>query len=218
MRTRGQRQNYLALHDEGYGSEALSEDRISGGTSCSTLSSPTGRCRVSIWFHNARPVNQKWLFTGFQMVLESALQIPNKVTTRPEEVFSVLGRICAWNTRRCSMKGDTMRFLMLLGDIYKRTYLLLSRPIYAVVSLRIANNCEYSQSLTNNYSQSKIPANKYPHFYSQSQNLANMYSRRIFVTALYILRNRGNKGGCTGRAKLIQFQKSRYCGDVHNGL
>jgi hypothetical protein len=35
---------------------------------------------------------------------------------------------------------------------------------------------EYSQSLiiTNNYSQSKIPMNKYPHFYSQSQNLANI--------------------------------------------
>jgi hypothetical protein len=118
MRTRGQRQNYLALHDGGYGSEALSEDRISGGTSCSTLSSPTGRCRVSIWFHNARLVNQKWLLSGFQMVLESALQIPNKVTTRPEESLPSTG------TDMCleySMKGDTMRFLMLLGDIYKRS-------------------------------------------------------------------------------------------------
>src|SRR4029077_12428556 len=85
MPTRGRRQDYLALHDGGYGSEALSEDRISGGTSCSTLSSLTGRCRVSIWFRNTRPVNQKWLLSGFQMVLESALQIPNKVTTRPEE-------------------------------------------------------------------------------------------------------------------------------------
>jgi hypothetical protein len=95
MRTRGRRQNYLALHDGGYGSEALSEDRISGGTSCSTLSSPTGRCRVSIWFHNARPVNQKWLLSGFQMVLESALQIPKKVTTRPEEsLFSAGMDMC----------------------------------------------------------------------------------------------------------------------------
>jgi hypothetical protein len=85
MWTRGQRQDYFTLHDGGHGSEALSEDRISGGTSCSTLSSPTGRCRVSIWFHNARPVNQKCLLPGFQMVLESASQIPNKVTTRPEE-------------------------------------------------------------------------------------------------------------------------------------
>src|SRR4029077_195873 len=95
MRTRGRHQNYLALHDGGYGSEALSEDRISGGASCSTLSSPTGRCRVSIWFHNARPVNQKWPFSGFQMALESALQIPNKITTRPEEsLFSAGTDMC----------------------------------------------------------------------------------------------------------------------------
>jgi hypothetical protein len=60
IRTRGQRQNYLALHAGGYGSEALFEDRISG-TSCTTLSSPAGRCRVSILFHNACPVNQKCL-------------------------------------------------------------------------------------------------------------------------------------------------------------
>src|SRR4029077_71930 len=95
MRTCGQRPNHLAVHDGGYGSEALSEDRISGGTSCSTLSSPTGRCRVSIWFHNAHPVNQKCLLSGLQMVLESASQIPNKVTTRPEEsLFSTGTDMC----------------------------------------------------------------------------------------------------------------------------
>jgi hypothetical protein len=69
---------------------------------------------VSIWFHNARPVNEKWLLSGFQMVLESALQIPNKVTTRPEEsLFSAETDMCL-EYAEVLYEGDTMRFLMLV--------------------------------------------------------------------------------------------------------
>jgi hypothetical protein len=141
MRTRGQRRNYLALHDGGYGSEALSEDR------------PDFR-----WYQL-----QYLEFTNWKV--QSVNLVPQCSPSQPEmSAFGLLDGVGISLTDSDQQSNyEARREIIFISYAYTRRYisvvrlflavnnLLPSRLIYAVMSLQIANNCEYSQP--------KIPAN-----------------------------------------------------------